>query len=141
MIPASSQEDGTITGCDHNRPGYTKNIDVGKKGLSPDDYEVFRDKLLDTQTGNGADRLVGRLTFAKNLPKANDAIFIVDVTTQLRAGKITAYGSGRFRALRKGLKFAITGGTGDYNDARGAVLVKGGGCGGKEGTRLTFNLV
>jgi hypothetical protein len=84
---------------------------------------------------------VGRLTAVKLLRKAKDALFIVDITTQLRRGKITFYGVGKFGGFRKGLKLAITGGTGSYNDARGAVTVKSGQCRGKRGTRYAFNLV
>jgi hypothetical protein len=140
MIPASSQEGGTITVCDQDRRGFNKDIDVGKNGFSPGDYSVFRDKLLDTQTGNSAGGLVGRATFVKIFRKRNDGLFIADVTTHLRRGSITAYGTGKFRKFRTGLKFAITGGTGSYNQAQGAVLVKAGKCGGRPGVRLTFNL-
>jgi hypothetical protein len=140
MIPASSQEGGNITVCDQNRPGYNKDIDVGRNGFSPGDYSVFQDKLLNTQTGNGAGRLVGRLTFVKVFRKANDVLFIADITTQLRRGKISFYGAGRFGKFRTGLKLPVTGGTGAYSGAGGSVTGRNGKCDGKPGIRLTFNL-
>jgi len=140
MIPASSQEGQTITVCDQNREGYNKDINVGKKGFSAGDYSLFRDKLWDTETGNRSGRLMGRLTFVKVLRKANDVFFILDITTHLPGGEITVYGDGKFGGFRNGLKFAITGGTGSYNQAQGAVLAKFGRCDGKAGIRLTFNL-
>jgi hypothetical protein len=140
MVPASSQEGGTIRVCDQNRPGYSKDIDVGRNGFSAGDYNLFRDRILSTQTGNSAGHVVGRVTFVKILYKPNDVRFILDFTTQLRRGKITVYGAGQFRKFRKGLKLPITGGTGAYSAAGGFVNVSNGRCGGKAGVRLVFNL-
>lgn len=140
MVPAASQQGGTITVCDQNRTGYNKDISVGKKGFSPGDFSVFTDKLLNPQTGRGAGRLVGRAVIVKVLRKPNDALFIADLTTYFPKGKITWYGPGKFRGFRTGLKLAITGGTGIYNQARGGVIVKDAMCRGRRGLRLTFNL-
>jgi hypothetical protein len=141
MVPASSQQGGaTITACVRNRGGYTKNVDVGKKRFSAGDYLLETDPLRNPESGKVVGHSVVKLTFVKLFPKRNDVLFIVDSTDRFAKGKISTYGYGRFSAGRKGLKIAIIGGTGIYNQARGAALVKFGRCAGKPGTRITYNL-
>jgi hypothetical protein len=62
-----------------------------------------------------------RGSIVRVLRKRQDAFSIVDFTASFRNGKISGYGYTRFSKFQgEGGKFAITGGTGSYNDVRGA---------------------
>jgi hypothetical protein len=142
MVPAASQQPGTtFTVCDRNRGGYNKDVDLGKKGFSAGDQFLEVDTLRRLKSGAKVGRLVVRGSFVRVFRKQQDALFIVDFTATLRNGKVSGYGYTRFSKFeREGGKFAIVGGTGSYNDVRGAVVVTGGRCGGKPGAHIRFNL-
>jgi hypothetical protein len=142
MVPAASQQpETTFTLCDRNRGGYSKDIDVGKQGFSAGDYFVEVDTLRRPKSGAKVGRIVVKTTFVRVFRKQQDARFIVDFQATLPNGKITGYGSARFSSFQKGgSKFAITGGTGTYNEVRGGAIVRSGRCGGKAGVIITFNL-
>ena len=142
MVPAASQQQGTtFTVCDRNRGGYNKDVDLGKKGFSPGDQFLEIDTLRRPKSGAKVGKLVVRGSFVRIFRKRDDALFIVDFTATFRNGKISGYGYTRFSNFQaQGGKFAVVGGTESYNDVRGAVVVKSGQCGGKPGTRITFNL-
>jgi hypothetical protein len=141
MVPASSQQGGTtITACVRDRGGYTKDIDVGKKGFSAGDYLLESDPLRNPKSGTVVGHSVVKVTLVKRFRKRNDVLFIVDSTDRFAKGKISTYGYAKFSAVRKGVKIAIIGGTGIYNQARGAAFVKAGRCGGERGIRITYNV-
>jgi hypothetical protein len=142
MVPAASQQPGTsFTLCDRNRGGYSKDIDVGKQGFSAGDYFVEVDTLRRPKSGAKVGRIVVKTTFVRVFRKQQDARFIADFQAAFPNGKITGYGSARFSSFQKGGSgFAITGGTGTYNEVRGGAIVRNGRCGGKAGVLITFNL-
>ncbi len=142
MVPAASQQPGTtFTVCDRNRGGYNKDVDLGKRGFSPGDQFLETDTLRRPKSGDKVGKLVLRGSIVRIFPKQQDALFIVDVTTTFRNGKVSGYGYSRFSKFQgEGAKFAVVGGTGRYNNVRGAAVVKSGRCGGKPGTRITFDL-
>lgn len=142
MVPAASQQGGptTIRLCDQDRTGYERDVNVGRRGFSPGDSAVFIDRLLNPVTGDRAGRLVGKVVFVKLFRQPQDARFIADVTVSLPRGKISLYGTARFREFRRGAKVAVVGGTGAYNRVRGAALLQQGRCRGRSGIRLTLNL-
>jgi hypothetical protein len=140
MVPAASQQPGTtFTVCDRYRTGYRNEIDLGREGSSAGDQFLEIDMLRRPQSGRKVGRLVWKATFVRVRKRLN-IVFIVDFTASLHNGKVTAYGAGRAAKFGPGLKVAITGGTESYNDARGAVLLRNGQCGGKPGLHFTFNL-
>jgi hypothetical protein len=143
MVPAASQQPRTtFTVCDRNRGGYNKEIDVGRNGFSAGDGILEVDTLRRPKSGAKVGRLVLRATVVRVFRRQQDSLVVGDFTATFRNGKITAYGHATFRKFQaEGAKFAITGGTGSYNDVRGVVVVRLGQCGGKLGTRSTFNLV
>jgi hypothetical protein len=137
LTPASSQQarTQTIRVCDQNKPGFSKDIDVGKRGGFSGDYNLFTDVLLDPQTGDKRGRDVGRLTFVKR----RNGSFIADATFIFPTGKVMIYGASRFANISK-TAFAVTGGTGRFSNASGTLRASGGRCNGKRGLHLTLNL-
>ena len=76
--------------------------------------------------------------------EGDDALAILDGTAILPAGRIVFYGSFHtglsFRHVAA-VPFAITGGTGSYDAARGTVVTRAGKLKGAEGTVLDFEVV
>ena len=142
-LPASSQGPGgrtTITIFDPNRTDYSKDVNVGRKGFSPGDWNVSIEKALDPETCEPAGRAVIRFTVVR-LVGDNNADFIVDFTYLRSDGKITAYSAGRFSDFENGFAFPVTGGAGAYKDATGEVTIQENVelCD-KKGATLTFDL-
>jgi hypothetical protein len=137
LTPASSQQSGTqtIRVCDQNRPGFSRDIDVGKEGGFSGDYNLFTDVLLDPQTGDKRGRDVGRLTFVKR----SNGSFIADATFTFPTGKVMVYGASRFANIQKA-RFAVTGGTGRFRNASGTLTLSPARCDGKRGLNLTLRL-
>lgn len=137
LLPAYSQsKDEEVTNvCDQNRPGYSRDIDVGEDGFSAGDYSVFADKLLFSRSGKKAGRLVGQLTVVR--PVSNrDAVITGDVLIFTPAGKLSVKFGGRFSDFEKGTSYPVTGGAGHYQHATGSVFLKSGPCNGRPGIRL-----
>jgi hypothetical protein len=142
MVPAASQQSTTtISGCEQLRTEYSRTIDERKKGFGVGDTVMFANKLLNPQTGNKMGRVAGKLIILKRFRKTEDVSFFGDLVVSLPKGKVTAFGNAKFGAIPKGVKFAVTGGTGIYNRAQGAAIVKATRCRGQGGIRFTLNLV
>ena len=142
-LPASSQGPGqrtTITVFDPNRTDYDKEIDEGRKGFSPGDWNVSIEKVFDPETCERAGRATIRFVFVRQTGR-NDGNFIVDFTYTRADGSITSYGSGKFSDFEGGFAFPVTGGSEAYKDATGEVLLEEGveRCD-KKGALLTFDL-
>jgi hypothetical protein len=141
-VPAASQGTGadTFTLCSKAGAGYNRNINVGPRRFGPGDMSVAIEPLFNPRTGARVGRDVNHFTFVKPIGR-QDGLAIVDVTVNLRGGKLTVYGAFRFSQFRRGAKFTITGGTGAYSNAGGSVTVTSGRCDGARGDRLRFNVV
>jgi hypothetical protein len=142
LVPAASQDATatTFTYCERNKVGFEHFVNEGRKKFGPGDWAVFTAPQFSPQTGNKVARHFGRFTFVK--PRGErDGYFIIDVTVVLPKGKVTVYGASRFSQEEgRGAKYAVTGGTGAYNNVRGAVISRRGKCDGARGMRLTYNL-
>ena len=141
LVPASSQQAATTTKrvCEVNNTGFSKFIDVGKHGFSAGDYQLSSTPVYDTATGKRVATDVVKITIVNRIGKRN-ARFILDATLVFKAGRVTAYGPGLFSNFRKGINFAVTGGTGAYRLADGTAFAKNGLCRGKPGVHITLNL-
>jgi hypothetical protein len=142
-VPATSQgpnERTTLTVFDPNKTEYSKDIDEGRKGFSPGDWNVSVEKVLDPETCERAGKAIIRFTFVRSIGR-NDGNFIVDFTYQRPDGKLTAYSAGRFKQFEGGFAFPVTGGSGAYKDAGGEVTLEENveHCD-KKGALLTFDL-
>lgn len=126
MGPAGSQQPAerqTITVFDPRKTPYEKELDNGKKGFSPGDEFLFIENLKDPETCEKVGKLVGHTQIVK-LIGDRDGVFTVDVTVDLKNGKITVYGASRFSEFETQAGqpiFAVTGGTRAYRDASGEV--------------------
>jgi hypothetical protein len=142
LIPASSQQatTKTFTLCEKGNAGIVKEIDVGRHGFSAGDFQLNDSPVYKPSTGHRVATDVGKQTIVHRIGN-HDAKVIIDATLITKAGKLTAYGPARFSRFRKGVKFAITGGTGTYRQADGVVRVTEGRCAGKAGIHLTFRLI
>lgn len=141
LIPAQSQKKGgteILNLClkEGRGLGFNHDVDVSKKGFSSGDYSLFTDKLYNRDTGKGYGHDVGRFTFVKRTGKG-DGVSILDVTAVLPTGKLLLYAPVRFSQFTKGARMAITGGTGNFNNASGGAVVRDGKCLGHRGTRVT----
>ena len=72
--------------------------------------------------------------------RGRDALFAAHFTSVFPRGKIIVDGIGKFSNLRKGLNFAITGGTARYDTASGTVTAQLGRCDGARALRLRFQV-
>lgn len=120
--------------------GFLKEVDVGAKGFSAGDYSVGNDPLLDPDSAGKVGREVFKLTFVRLFRKQNDVLFIGDFKVSLPEGSLAVYGAARFSEIQDGATFAVVGGTGDYAQVRGSVLIKSGEVSGKTGRFLTFDI-
>lgn len=96
------------------------NLDLGSPGPSPGDAFVYAGDLFDHQGGTKLGRAGGQVTTTSGgSTKPGD--LLLTVTFALAGGQIEATGLFDSTALFSGqtLPIAITGGTGDYREARG----------------------
>jgi hypothetical protein len=96
-------------------------LDLGDTGESVGDQEVFSDDVY--QDGTKVGSLDGSCTTTRL--EATATTVNCTVTLTLPEGQITAQGAIRFDASFTGTFYvAITGGTGDYDEAQGQVKVR-----------------
>jgi allene oxide cyclase len=108
-----------------------KVIDVGKKGDSTGDILTFHNVVYDETDTAKAGTDQGQCT--RMSPK--DGTWECWWTTSLQGGQVTI--EGPFLDASNSILAAVTGGTGDYENARGSMHAS---CHGSECT-LTFNLI
>ena len=96
------------------------NLDLGSPGAGPGDVYVFAGDLFDHQGGTKLGRAGGNVTTTSGDPTTPGEV-LVTATFTLAGGQIETQGLYDRSALFSGrtLPVAITGGTGDYRDARG----------------------
>jgi hypothetical protein len=118
QAPAERQ---TVTLFDPRGSQYEKDIDTGRKGFSPGDEFIFIENQLDPETCEKVGKLVGHGQVVKFIGD-NDGLITIDVTVDLDAGKIMAYGAAKFSEFDAAEPpFAVIGGTELYRDASGEV--------------------
>lgn len=108
------------------RSAQAKDIDEGRKGPSVGDRYVFSENLFE----KGSSKRVGRLaafcdvTYVErnSKGKAIDSLMQCIATFRLPNGQIS--GQTATRWSDKGATLAITGGSGDYDDATGEIDIK-----------------
>lgn len=143
LVPAFSQQQGgtqTIVTCDKEKDGFSKDVDVGKKGFSPGDFAVFTEPLLNPDTGDRIGKLLGQFQFIRKTGRRN-GFFRAEATAIFQAGRLNVTFGGKFSEFETGLVGSIDGGTGDYRQASGTVTIKEGTCAGDPGARATFEIV
>jgi hypothetical protein len=95
-------------------------LDLGKQGDSPGDRVLIRGPLFDAANTS---QQVGQSVV--DLVLLSRASFQVSAfTAEFTDGSITATGKASFPELEVGAPFAVTGGTGAYNGARGTVTAQ-----------------
>ena len=121
---------------------FLKDVDVTPRGEwgRPGDYSVAIQPLYDPASCEKVGRNIGRFTIVRKLSKDN-SWYIFDATTNLSGGKITLYGSAKFSDFfaEGGATAAVTGGTGNYTDARGGVAIGPAEMCGERGSMYTFS--
>jgi len=110
----------------------------GDPGSAIGDQLLEHKTLYDSTGGRKVGEAITRVAVADL--KGSDQVFNVDCTIKLTGGDIVFYGAGLFSKFATGATFPVTGGTGKYRGARGAVTVKLAELNGKPGANLTFNL-
>lgn len=96
-------------------------MDLGATGESVGDQLVFSDDLY--MDGDLVGTLDGTCTFTRVVVNVS-AMVNCTVTLTLPDGQITLQGAIRFEETTDRFTVAITGGTGDYNEAQGEVKVR-----------------
>lgn len=124
LAPASLAQT-QIQLLDHEGP-YEKTIDVGKPGFSAGDVILGTHQVFDAAAPS---MVVGRdferITVLRVVSQGQDFDFLYDTTIRLADGDIVAYGEGRFSTVFApgGATVPVTGGTGAYAGAAGALSV------------------
>lgn len=122
-IPASSQTPERIRIEVYEGGGFTKYLDGGRSGFSSGDTALEHRRVHDSETGEVLGKTVTRLTIVKG--PAGNPLFYIDCEVEVGGGSITFAGGARFGDLPAGATFAVTGGTGAYQDATGTVTISG----------------
>lgn len=125
--PVSSQSPAqrtTLTLFDPNKTNWEKDIDLGRKGDSPGDMNIFVDPMFDPETCEKAGMVLGQFQVSKFVGK-RDAWFHIDLTWRLPDGSLQTQHGGRFTDFEDPLRqrFALIGGSGAYRDATGEVTL------------------
>jgi hypothetical protein len=136
--PAPAQRDFEVfTG-----PGFLHKIDQDPAGssaidLSPGDTLLHHDPVLDP-TGQQIGTAVTRVQAVQSLD--GDTVVLLDCTVRLADGNVVFSGGDQLaRLATTGTVYAITGGTGGYVGADGAVTARPDTLRGKDGFRLAFD--
>lgn len=143
VTPAGSQQPPSrvsVTLFEVTKGNYEKNVDEAPNGFSGADWGAIRSAVREPGTCDKTGKLLSRVQVIKANGGRSDVM--VESSFVLRNGHITAQFAGTFADLTQGgLQGTVTGGTGAYMDAAGAVFVDDGvrRCGTK-GALYTFDL-
>lgn len=123
VLPAASQT--TIKVYERDNQGFEKFINTDGRSLAGD-YLVYQRRLYSAASSKVVGRDVVDLTLIRRVGKKGyNAVFRAAATFRLKAGKIEAAGYSTLgKLIHKGGKFTVTGGTGAYAGARGALTVR-----------------
>lgn len=139
--PAAQAETEVMELHTVSKPAGDTHINVGKKGLSPGDYDVYQDPVMDRETGEKIGTVAGTITVLRFLGK-EDVLLQGEFSYSLPNGSIQVNGAATFSAIfADGATLPITGGTGDYAGAGGWVLYQAADVGDTEGTFDTVHLI
>ena len=121
---------------------FEKTIDNGKVGLSSGDEIVEIHTLLDPADGSDAGTIYTEVGILRVIHGGDDLDITLSCTVVLPEGEIVFYGGLRFSEFFSagGSTLPVTGGTGDFELARGTVNIVGGELNGASGATLTFDL-
>jgi hypothetical protein len=141
LAPVSSASPGSVQIKVFKPDGpYEKIVDVGQPGAGPGDQILQWQPLVKPSGGSKVGNVVARVELVKRLRGGEDNLFILDASAKLEGGRITFYGAAGLSQFGTGVTFAVTGGSGSYELARGTVRAVYDKVGGKPGIMLTFNL-
>jgi len=124
LTPASSQgqpQPTTLTLFDPNndKQDFEKEIDEGRKGFSPGDWTIFKERQFDAETCEVFGPLVGRFLFVKRAGQ-QDGFGIFDGTLLGPDGKLSFHSALKFSEFDGERPiFAVVGGTEAYSGAGG----------------------
>lgn len=123
LLPASSAT--TIRVYEKDGVGFQRHINVDGKHRLAGDYDVYTRPLYKAGSGKRVGRDVVQLTFIRALGNQN-VRFRAAATFKIGKGTIEVAGANTFSKLIRGGggRFSITGGTGIYSGATGAVIVR-----------------
>lgn len=110
---------------------------AGPMDVSEGDTLLLHGPVLDPATGQEIGFADTRVQVVQRLD-GGDAAFILDCTLHLPGGTIVFYGSEQLSHLHSRVTYAVTGGTGRYDDAAGSVTGVTGEVAGQPGSSLTF---
>ncbi len=121
---------------------FERFIDNGKPDFSPGDQIIEIHTLLNPTDGSEAGTIYTEVTILRVVKGGDDFDLTVHCTVVLPEGTILFYGAFRFSGSLApgGVTLPVTGGTADYELARGTVTIAGGEVDGASGATLTFDL-
>ena len=121
---------------------FERFIDNGKSDFSPGDQIIEIHGLLDPSDGSGVGTIYTEVTILRVVQGGEDFDLTVHCTVVLPEGTIVFYGGFRFSdaGTADGVTLPITGGTGDFELARGTVNIALGELYDAPGATLTFDL-
>ena len=119
---------------------FEKFIDNGKADLSAGDEIIEIHTLLDPADGSDAGTIYTEVGVLRVIGGGEDLDVTLACTVVLPEGTIVFYGAFRFSDAGTGVSLPVTGGTGDFELARGTVNIVGGELNGAQGATLTFDL-
>jgi hypothetical protein len=117
LVTASGEDTFTVVVA----PDEEQQVDLGEEGASIGDLYVFSGPLLDESEEAQLGRADGQCTTTSSPGPSAEARWMCNVTStfseEREGAEIDAQGVGRIEA--EDVVFAVTGGTGDFRDARG----------------------
>ena len=141
MVPAAFAGDTQVQVFDPDGK-FEKFVDNGKADLSPGDEIIEIHTLLDPADGSAAGTIYTEVGILRVINGGDDLDVTLSCTVVVSGGEIVFYGGLRFSDFfaEGGATLPITGGTGDFELARGTVNIVGGQLNGVDGATLTFDL-
>jgi hypothetical protein len=139
LVPAALAGDTQIQVFDPEGR-FSKFIDNGKADFSSGDQIIEIHTLLDPTDGSDAGTIFTEVTILRVVRGGEDVDLTVHCTVVLPGGTIVFYGGFRLSDAEVGVTLPVTGGTGDFELARGTVNITLGELDGTPGATLTFDL-
>lgn len=121
---------------------FEKFIDNGKADLSSGDEIIEIHTLLDPADGSDAGKIYTEVGVLRVINGEEDLDVTLACTVVVPEGTIVFYGGLRLSQVFApgGVTLPVTGGTGDFELARGTVNIIGGELNGAQGATITFDL-
>ncbi|MEA2434701.1 MAG: hypothetical protein QOG54_2158 [Actinomycetota bacterium] len=141
LLPAASQVSGErFVLCEKNGDqDYETDIDNGRKGPSAGDVFIFSEPEFD-KDGNHVGKVFGKGTILRLLDD-DDGVSQLNVSINLKGGRLELQGSTKFSNFGGKLEFAVVGGTGKYAGRDGTATIADRKCPGFDnGDRVTIEL-